>query len=247
LQQLRVGQRIKCFPAQRRFRQPTISSICIETDRPKFVVRRLTQLHLGHPVKNFARVQIAKDASLKLQKKWRMNRVTEIQQRIWSSQSIEQRWLRHSYAANRVEIMRAGCRFLIQQTIATSQSMQAQLPLEVINSGLIGVRVICRRQELEPDCIELQSTQAKHPLQRNGKISASFAIFGGKAASEENCHASRIVILLASSSSKGPDLEDSRQTCSGRQHLGLPRLAGAKSAVRDRDNRAEELRLLPYI
>src|SRR5207244_9586258 len=42
-------------------------------------------------------------------------------------------------------------------------------------------------------------------------------------------------------------LEYPRQTCSGPQHLGLPWLAGAKSAVRDRDNRAEELRLLPHI
>src|SRR5206468_1215789 len=42
-------------------------------------------------------------------------------------------------------------------------------------------------------------------------------------------------------------LEDPRQTSSGCKHLGLPCLAGAKSAVRDRGNRAEELRLLPHI
>src|SRR5438552_8861248 len=37
-------------------------------------------------------------------------------------------------------------------------------------------------------------------------------------------------------------LEDPQQTCSGSKHVGLPWLAAAKSAVRDRDNRAEELR-----
>ena len=38
--------------------------------------------------------------------------------------------------------------------------------------------------------------------------------------------------------------------CSAGEHTQLSRLAwlaGAKSAVRDRDNRAEELRLLPHI
>src|SRR5436305_4645897 len=44
-------------------------------------------------------------------------------------------------------------------------------------------------------------------------------------------------------------LEDglARKMHSTSEHLRLPRLTGAKSAVRDRDNRAEELRLLPHI
>jgi hypothetical protein len=78
--------------------------------------------------------------------------------------------------------------------------MRTQLPLEVVDFGLISLRVFRRRQQLKPDGIELQSLQAEHPLQGDGKISASFAIFCGKAASQENRHASRILILLACSS-----------------------------------------------
>ena len=80
--------------------------------------------------------------------------------------------------------------------------MRTQLPLEVVDPGLISLRVICRRQHLKPDSIELQSLQTEHPLQRDGKISAAFAIFRGKAASEKDGHASRILILLACSSTK---------------------------------------------
>jgi hypothetical protein len=80
--------------------------------------------------------------------------------------------------------------------------MRTQLPLEVVDPGLIGLRVICRRQQLEPDSIELQPLQTEHPLQRDGKISAAFPILCGKAASQENRHASRILILLACSSMK---------------------------------------------
>jgi hypothetical protein len=135
-----------------------------------------------------------------LQKKWRVNRITEIEQRVWARKSIEQRSFRHSDTTHRVELMRARWRFLIQQTISAGQSMRTQLPLEIVDPGLIGLRVLRRRQQLKPDCIELQSLQAEHPLQGDGKISAAFAIFCGKAASQEDRHASRILILLACSS-----------------------------------------------
>src|SRR4030095_5443343 len=141
-----------------------IASLYVKTDRPKFVVRRLAQLHFGHPIKNFTRIQIAKDASLKLQKKWRVNRVTEIQQRVWAGESIKQRSFRHSDTTYRVELMRTRCWCLIEQTVATSQSMRTELPLEVVDPVLIGLRIIRGRQQLEPDGIELQSTQAEHPL-----------------------------------------------------------------------------------
>ena len=84
--------------------------------------------------------------------------------------------------------------------------MRTQLPLEVVDPCLIGLRVICRRQQLQPDSIELQSPQTEHPLQRDGKISAAFAIFCGKAASQKNRHASRILILLACSRLKDGNL-----------------------------------------
>ena len=65
-----------------------------------------------------------------------------------------------------------------------------------------------RRQDLQPDRIELQSPQPEHPLQRHRKISAAFAILRRKPAAEEDCHASRIVILLACSSIELAILED---------------------------------------
>jgi hypothetical protein len=80
--------------------------------------------------------------------------------------------------------------------------MRTQLPLEVVDPGLIGLRILRRRQQLKPDGIELQPLQTEHPLQWNGKISAAFAILCGKTAPKENCHSSRIRTLLACSSSK---------------------------------------------
>jgi hypothetical protein len=115
---------------------------------------RLAQFHFGHPIKNFTRIEVAKNPSLKLQKKWQMNRVAEIQQRVGADESIKQRSFRHSDTTYRVELMRTRCGFLVQQTIATSQSMRTELPLEVVDPGLIGVRVARRRQELEPDSVQ---------------------------------------------------------------------------------------------
>jgi hypothetical protein len=84
--------------------------------------------------------------------------------------------------------------------------MRTQLPLEVVDPVLIGLRIIRGRQQLEPDGIELQSPQAEHPLQWNGKISAAFPIFCGKGAAKKDRHASRIAILLACSSTKRRNL-----------------------------------------
>jgi hypothetical protein len=81
--------------------------------------------------------------------------------------------------------------------------MRPQLPLKIPNPRLVSRDIVRARQELQPDRIKLQSPQPEHPLQRNGKISAAFAIFCSKSAAEENSHASRIVILLACSSMNG--------------------------------------------
>src|SRR5882724_6088308 len=104
--------------------------------------------------------------------------------------------------------MRVGCRLLVKQTIRPCQSVRLQLPLKIPNPRLVTEDIVRARQELQPDCIELQSPQREHPLQRNGKISAAFAILRRKAATEEDCHASRIVILLACSRRSFAILED---------------------------------------
>ena len=72
----------------------------VEPDRPELIVIRLAHLQLGHPIKDFARIEITKNFSLELQKERRMNRVAEIQQRVRPRQPIKQRSLRHSDATH---------------------------------------------------------------------------------------------------------------------------------------------------
>ena len=88
--------------------------------------------------------------------------------------------------------------------------MRSQLPLEIPNLGLISQGIIRAWQELQPDRIELQSPQPEHPLQRNGKISAAFAILRRKPAAEEDCHSAReyaVLPLLPSASSRERDVD----------------------------------------
>ena len=72
----------------------------VEPDGPKLVVIRLAHLQLRHPIKNFARIEVAENFSLKLQEERRMNRVTEIQQSIWPGQPIKQSLFRHPDATH---------------------------------------------------------------------------------------------------------------------------------------------------
>src|SRR6266498_5655075 len=96
--------------------------------------------------------------------------------------------------------MRVQRRVLVKQTVSTSQSVRAQLSLEIIDPILVGAGIVCPRQQLQPDRVEFQSPQSKHPLQRHGKNAAAFAIFRGKSASKKNCHAKRIAVLDTRSS-----------------------------------------------
>src|SRR5581483_6099112 len=136
------------------------------------------------------------------------DRVTQVEQRVWPGESITQRPLRHPDTADPVQFMRSCCWFLIQQAVSPGQTVRSHLSLEIVDLTLIRLWAVCRRQDLQPDRISLQPSQAQHPLQRHGKITAAFAIFRGKAASHENCHASRILIPLACSSAKVRDSED---------------------------------------
>src|SRR5881392_2415235 len=82
---LGVGQWIKCVPPKRRFRQPAITSVDVQANRPKFMMMWLAHLQLSHPVENFAWVEIAENASVELEEKWRVNRITQIEQCVWST------------------------------------------------------------------------------------------------------------------------------------------------------------------
>src|SRR6266481_1572381 len=103
----------------------------IESDRPELVMVRLPHFHLRHPIKNFARVEIAKNASLKFQQQRRVNRIGEIEQDARSAETLEQLAFGNSDAPQRVQVMRIRCRPLVKQTIPSGQSMRLQLPLEI--------------------------------------------------------------------------------------------------------------------
>ena len=94
---------------------------------------RLPYFHLRHPIENFARVEIAKNASFKLQQQRRMNRIREIQHDIWSTEALEQLALGNSDALQGLQVMHIRCRLLIEQTVSSGQPMRAQLPLKIPN------------------------------------------------------------------------------------------------------------------
>ena len=84
---------------------------------------------------------------------------------IRAGESIEQFAFRHSNAANCVEIVHAVRCFVIKQTIPAAEPVRAQLSLEVVDFALVLARVSFARQMFEPERIQLQSAQTKHPLQ----------------------------------------------------------------------------------
>jgi hypothetical protein len=87
-----------------------------------------------------------------------------------------------------VKIVHVAGFLFVKKAITSRESVGAELTLEICNARRVASAVICRGQQFEPDRILPQPLQAKHPLQRYGKVSAAFEIFRGKAATEENRH-----------------------------------------------------------
>src|SRR5262249_46803723 len=148
--------------------------------------------HLRHPIKNFARVEIAENAPLKFQQQRRMNGVRQIEQDIRSAEALEELAFGNSDALPRVQVVRIRRRLLVKQTIPSRQSVRPQLTLKISDPGPVRQDIVRARQVLQPDRIELQSPEPEYPLQRYRKVSAAFAILRRKAASQKDCHASRI-------------------------------------------------------
>src|SRR6516162_5019208 len=101
----------------------------VESDRPEFVMVRLPDLHLCHPIKDFARIEITKNASLKFQQQRRMNRIREIEQDVGPGDALEQLAFGNSDALQRVKVVCVRRRVLVKQTISPGQSVRLQLPL----------------------------------------------------------------------------------------------------------------------
>ena len=153
---------------------------------------RLPHLHLGHPEKDFARIEITKNSPLELEKEWRVERIAQVEQDIRAGETLEQLAPRHSDAAHLCPVVRILRGRLMQQTITAAESVLAHLALELPDSRLIFARVRSRRQQLEPNRIEPETAQSEHPLQRHGKITAALRIFRREAATEEDGHRQRI-------------------------------------------------------
>src|SRR5947209_5602500 len=67
--------------------------------------------------------------------------------------------------------------------------MRAELLLKIPHVQPVFILVSARGQEFEPNRVQFQTTQPKHPLQRDGEIASPFAVFRGEPATEENRHA----------------------------------------------------------
>jgi len=80
----------------------------------------------------------------------------------------------------------------MKQAIPPLQTMLTHPPLEALDSRLISPRVIRCGQQLKPNGIQTEPAQAKHPLQRDGKVSTPFRILGGKTATNKDRHRQRI-------------------------------------------------------
>jgi hypothetical protein len=78
--------------------------------------------------------------------------------------------------------------------------MFPQSSLEIVDPGLIGTQIVCRRQQLQPDRVEFQSTQSEHPLQGYRKIATALAVLRRKTTSKKDGHALRIARVATRSS-----------------------------------------------
>src|SRR5437773_3330779 len=68
-QQGRVDERIERPPGEGRLWQPAIVAVHVECDRPELVVMALAEIKFRHPIKNFARIEITKNAPLEFEQK----------------------------------------------------------------------------------------------------------------------------------------------------------------------------------
>jgi hypothetical protein len=148
----------------------------------------LAHLHFRHPKKDFARIEVAKNSPLELGKERRMDRVTEIEQGGRAGQPVEQFLPGKPDASHLREIVLVAGWILIEQATGVFQAVLTKAALENPNPRFILARVRCRGQQLEPDRVQPEPAQTKHPLQRHRIVAAALGIFCRKAAAEENCH-----------------------------------------------------------
>ena len=117
-----------------------------------------------------------------------MNRVAEIQEHVWASQSCAQIAFAHAQATHLAQFVFITGSRLIKQTIIPVESMASKMRFKTADRPSVRDLISGSGKNFQPDRIELQAFQAKHPLQWNGKYSPTLAVFRGKSAAEENSH-----------------------------------------------------------
>jgi hypothetical protein len=148
---------MKCTPGQWRLGQSAIGRVDIEPDRPEFVVMRLAHLHFRHPEKNLAGIEIAENPLLEFQEKWRVKRIAEIQQDVWTGQPLTKLAPGHTQTAHLIKIVDVVRMRLKEQAISTAQPMFSQAPLEIAGSSFVGSSVPGGREQFEPDGVQTQT------------------------------------------------------------------------------------------
>jgi hypothetical protein len=63
-----------------------------------------------------------------------------------------------------VEIVDVAGMRLLEQTVSAAQSVLPQSALEILNPDLIRPRIPGGREQFQPDGVETQASQTKHPL-----------------------------------------------------------------------------------
>src|SRR5437773_1285455 len=100
--------------------------------------------------------------------------------------------------------MRVTGRILIEEAIRVLQSVLAQSTVENANTRFILAPVGGCWQKFQPDRIQPEPAQSKHPLERHGVIAAALRIFRRKPAAEKDGHGHRIVCSRLRSSARCP-------------------------------------------
>src|SRR5262249_37078349 len=127
----------------------------VQPNRPELVMGRLAHFHPRHPINNFARIEVAEYSALEFQKQRWMQGVTQVEQRVWPSKSIEQFAFRHSNALDCVEIVLAQRILVVEQAITFAEPVRAELSPEVVDLAPIVARISFARHVFEPDRVEL--------------------------------------------------------------------------------------------
>jgi hypothetical protein len=113
----------------------------------------LPEIEFRHPIKDLARIEVAKDSPFEFEKQRRMEGLGEIEENVGPLQPMPQFAPGEADTTHRLEIVHF-CRVLgVEQAVTPAQSMGAELPLKIYNAGLVTGGVARPREPLEPNSV----------------------------------------------------------------------------------------------